>query len=93
MGASYEGYAVWEGAQSTKYYASDLQTVYHAVRLSCDQMKLDTTILSASAESGYTLETKGNKPLKITVLPVEKNITKVIIDIGTLGDKQYAELF
>jgi len=93
IGASYEGYTVWKGAEATKYYSADLQTVHDAVKRSCDQMKLGTTTLSASAEYGYTLETKGNKPLRVSVLPVEKNITKVVVDIGVLGDKEYAELF
>jgi hypothetical protein len=39
------------------------------------------------------VETGGNMPMVINILPVEKNVTKVVLTIAQFGDKQYAEFF
>jgi Protein of unknown function (DUF3568) len=93
FGASYQGYTVWEGRTSTRYYAWDLDTTYRAVKRSCEQLKLETVIQNPASEHGYSLETKGNHPMQINVLPVETNLTKIVITIALFGDKPYIELF
>ena len=93
FGASYQGYTVWEGRESTRYYACDLDTAYQAVKRSCEQLKLKTAIQKPASEHGYSLETKGNHPMQINVLPVETNLTKIVITIALFGDKPYVELF
>jgi hypothetical protein len=92
IGGSYEGYTVWKGRESSKYYRYDSKTVCQAVKQSCEQLILETVIQNPVSENGCSLETKGNYPMEINVLHVEKNLTKVVITIALFGDKQYAEL-
>jgi len=93
FGASYQGYTVWEGRESTRYYACDLDTAYQAVKRSCEQLKLKTAIQKPASEHGYSLEIKENHIMQINVLPVETNLTKIVITIALFGDKPYVELF
>ena len=92
VGGSYQGYTVWKGRESSRYYTSDIKTVCQAVKQSCEQLKLETVIQDPFSENGCSLETKGNYPMEINVSSVEKNLSKVIITIELFGDKQYAEL-
>jgi hypothetical protein len=92
MGGSYQGYTVWKGRESSRYYTYDIKTVCQAVNQSCEQLKLETVIQNPVSEHGCSLETKGNRPMEINVSSVEKNLTKVVITIALFGDKQYAEL-
>ncbi|HVO65543.1 MAG TPA: DUF3568 family protein [Syntrophales bacterium] len=92
IGASYQGFTIWEARQSTRYYASDLDTTYQAVKRSCEQLKLET-VQNPEYENDRSLKTEGNHPMRITVLPAETNLTKVIIKIELLGDKPYVEFF
>jgi hypothetical protein len=92
IGGSYEGYTVWKGRESLKYYTYDSKTVCQAVKQSCEQLKLKTVIQSPVSENECSLETKGNYPMEINVSHVEKTLTKVVITIALFGDKQYAEL-
>jgi hypothetical protein len=92
VGGSYQGYTVWKGRESLKYYTHDSQTVCQAVKQSCEQLILETVIQNPVSENGCSLETKGNYPMEINVSNVEKNLTKVVITITLFGDKQYAEL-
>jgi hypothetical protein len=92
-GASYEGYVVWKSGEATKYYAFDLDTTYRAVMRASDQLKLEATLIKSAPKEGYSLETKGNVPMHIDILPLEKSVTTVVISIPTFGDKHYVELF
>jgi hypothetical protein len=92
VGGSYEGYTVWQGRQSSKYYTYEVKTICQVVRQSCEQLKLEAVIQDPALLHGCTLETKGNYPMEINVSYVEKNLTKVVITIALFGDKQYAEL-
>lgn len=92
-GTAYGGYETWRGNKQIKYYASDLDTVYLAVKQSCEQMKLETKIHDPVPQKEYSLDIIGNHPALITIIFVEKNVTKVVIGIGFSGDKQYAEFF
>ena len=93
MGSAYEGYVVWKSGEATKYYAFDLDTTYRAVIYASDQLKLEATLIKSSPEEGYFLETKGNVPMHIDILPLEKSVTTVVISIPAFGDKHYVELF
>jgi len=94
MGSSaYEGYVVWKSGEATKYYAFDLDTTYKAVMRASEQMKLEATLIKSEPKKGYSLETKGNVPMHIDVLPLKKSVTTVVIKIPTFGDKHYVELF
>jgi hypothetical protein len=92
IGVSYQGYVVWKGRESSKYYANDSKTVCQAVKQSCDELKLETVIQSPASENGCSLETKGKYPMEINASHSEENLTKVVITIELFGDKQYAEL-
>ncbi len=92
VGGSYQGYTVWKGRESSKYYTHDSKTVCLAVKQSCEQLILETVIQNPVSENGCSMETKGNYPMEINVSHVEKNLTKVVITIALFGDKQYAEL-
>ena len=91
-GASYEGYVVCKGHESSRYYTYDIKTVCQAVKQSCEKLELETVIQDPVSENGCSLETKGNRPMEINVSHVEKKLTKVVITIALFGDKQYAEL-
>jgi len=93
--ATYEGYVVWNSGEATKYYAFDLDTTYRAVTRASHQLKLEATLIKSAPKEGYSLETKGNVPMHIDILPLEKNVsvTTVVIRIPIFGDKQYVELF
>jgi hypothetical protein len=95
MGTAYQGYVVWKSGKATKYYAFDLDTTYRAVMRASDQLKIETTLTKSAPEEGYSLEIKGNVPMHIDILPLEKNVTvtTVVISISIFGDKQYVELF
>jgi len=92
VGGSYQGYSVWKGRESSKYYTYDIKTICQAVNQSCEQLKLETVIQNPVSEDECSLETKGNYPMEINVSHIEKNLTKVVITIALFGDKQYAEL-
>ena len=93
MGSAYEGYVVWKSGEATKYYAFDLDTTYQAVMRASDQLKLEATVIKSAPKEGYSLETKGNVPMHIDILPPEQSVTTVVIRIPTFGDKHYVELF
>ena len=92
IGGSYEGYTVWQGRQSSKYYTYEVKTICQVVRQSCEQLKLEAVIQNPVSVYGCALETKGNYRMEINVSNVGKNLTKVVITIALFGDKQYAEL-
>ena len=92
IGGSYQGYSVWKGRESSKYYTYDVKTICQTVKQSCEQLKLETVIQNPASENECYLETKGNYPMEINVSHVENNLTKVVITIALFGDKQYAEL-
>ena len=93
VGISYQGYTVWKGRESTRYYASDLDTTYQAVKKATEQLKIETVIQNTASESAHSLETRGNHPMQIDVSEVEKTLTKVVVTIELFGDNQYVELF
>ena len=93
MGSAYEGYVVWKSGEATKYYAFDLDMTYQAVMRASDQLKLEATVINSTPKEGYSLETKGNVPMHIDILPLEISVTTVVIRIPTFGDKYYVELF
>ena len=93
LGVSYQGYTFWKGRESTRYYASNLETTYEAVKRSCEQLKLETIIQNPASKDVHSLETKGNHPMQINVMLVEINLTRVVITIDLFGDKQYVDLF
>ncbi len=95
MGSVYEGYVVWKSGKATKYYALDLDTTYRAVMQASDQLKIEATLLKSAPKEGYSLEIKGNAPMHIDILPLEKNVsvTAVVIRTPIFGDKQYVQLF
>jgi hypothetical protein len=92
IGASYQGYVVWKGRESSRYYTYDIKTVCQAVKQSCDQLKLETVVQNPASENGCSLETKGKYPMEINASHIEEKLTKVVITIELFGDKQYAEL-
>jgi hypothetical protein len=93
IGASYEGYSFWKSAESTRYYAYDLDRTFEAVKRSCERLKLGTGTQNLGSGKGYSLETNGDHPMEIDVLPIEKEFTSVAIRIGLFEDKQYVEFF
>ncbi len=92
-GPAYEGYVFWKSGEATKYYAFDLDTTYRAVMRASDQLKLEAKVIKSAPKEGYSLETKGNVPMHIDILPLEKSVTTVVTKIPTFGDKHYVELF
>ena len=93
--AYYGGYIVWKNCTATKYYALDLDTTYRAVMRASDQLKIKATLIKSAPKEGYSLEIKGNVPMHIDILPLEKSVsvTTVVIGIPLFGDRQYVELF
>ena len=92
-GPAYEGYVVWKSGEATKYYAFDLDTTHRAVMRASNQMKVETTVIKSVPKERYSLQTKGKVPLRIDIFPVEKSVTRVVINIPVFGDKHYVELF
>jgi hypothetical protein len=92
-GSAYQGYVVWKSGEATKYYAFDLDTTYRAVMRTADQLKLETTVIRSAPKERYSLETKGNVPMHIDILPLERSVTTVVISIPAFGDTHYVELF
>ncbi|MHB8907625.1 MAG: DUF3568 family protein [Syntrophales bacterium] len=92
-GSAYEGYVAWTSGEATKYYAFDIETTYRAVMRTSDQLKLETTVIKSVPKERYTLQTKGNTPMHIDIVPLEKGVTTVVINISAFGDKHYVELF
>jgi hypothetical protein len=92
-GTAYDGYVVWKSGEATKYYAFDLDTTYRAAMRASDRLKLEATLIKSEPKEGYILETKGDVSMHIDILPLEKNVTTVVVRIPTFGDKHYVELF
>jgi hypothetical protein len=93
VGASYEGYSFWKSTESTRYYAYDLDRTFEAVKRSCERLKLGAWTQNLGPRKGYSLETKGDHPMEIDVLQIEREFTSVVIRIGLFEDKQYVEFF
>jgi hypothetical protein len=93
MGSAYEGYVFWKSGKATKYYAFDLETTYKAVMQASDRLKIEAKLTNSVPKEKYSLETKGNVPMSIDVIRLEKNVTTVVTSISTFGDKHYVELF
>ena len=96
MGSAYDGYVVWKSGKAIKYYPFDLDMTYRAVMQTCDQLKIEATLIKSAQKEGYSLETKGTPvPMHIDILPLEKSVavTTVVIRISMFRDKQYVELF
>jgi hypothetical protein len=95
MGSVYNGYVVWNSGKATKYYAFDLDTTYRAVLQASNRLKIETTLIKSAPQELYSLEIKKKIPMRIDILPLEKNVsvTRVIISISMFGDKQYVQLF
>jgi hypothetical protein len=95
MGSAYDGYVVWSSGKATKYYAFDRDTTYRAVMQASDRLKLETTLIKAVPQEGYSLEIKRNIPMRIDILPLQKNVsvTTVVISVSIFADKQYIALF
>ncbi|MGO9137188.1 MAG: DUF3568 family protein [Syntrophales bacterium] len=92
IGVSYQGYVVWKGRESSKYYARNSKTVCQAIEQSCQQLKLETVMQNPASENGCFLATKGKYPMEISASRTDENLTKVVITVELFGDKQYAEL-
>ena len=92
VGTVYDGYVGWKGHQAVKYYAEDIATMRKAVLQSSRQLNLKT-VYKSSDEKGYSLELRCREPLQIEILPFEKKVTKVMIRINLLGDKQFADFY
>jgi hypothetical protein len=93
IGTAYMGYTTWKGNKAVKYYSEDLETVNEAVTRTYTQMKLKVDIKDSVPKKKYSLETKGNYPMSIDSEAVEANVTKITIDIGFTGDKQFGDFF
>jgi hypothetical protein len=95
VGSAHQGYVGWKGQEATKYYFCDLKTTYQIVKRTTRQLELETKMQPLPKEKGkgYAMETKGNNPMEINVVPAGKRVTKVIIRVAFFGDKQFAELF
>ncbi|MGA2526204.1 MAG: DUF3568 family protein [Smithellaceae bacterium] len=88
----FDGFVGWKGRQAVKYYAEDIATMRRAVMQSSRQVHLKI-VHKSTEENGYSLELECKEPLQIDILPFEKKITKVMIKISLLGDKQFADFF
>jgi hypothetical protein len=93
VGTAYTGYVFWKRGEATKYYPFDIDTTYRAAISASEYLKPEATVIKSVPEEGYSLEIQGKVPMHVDILPLEKNITKVVINISTFGDKQYVELF
>lgn len=93
MGTIYDGYVGWKEHQSVKYYAADINTIHRAVMLSSQQLNLKVVRKKSKIKKGHALEVKCKEPLQIEILPFERKVTKVVIKIELLGDKQFAHFF
>jgi Protein of unknown function (DUF3568) len=90
-GAAYQGYTVWRGTESSKYYSCDFQNTCSATKQSVDKMGLEIVSFNSIEGKECSIETKGNNHLIINVLSVEKTVSKVMIKIEMMGDRQFAE--
>lgn len=93
VGTIYDGYVGWKEHQSVKYYAADIVTIHRAVMLSSQQLNLKVVRKQPTVKRGHALEVKCKEPLQIEILPFERRVTKVVIKINLLGDKQFAHFF
>lgn len=89
-----EGYIIWKDGEATKYYNTDLETTYRAVKHAAVQLNLRVvTDKHDPSPNGYSLIVGEKDKFKVKVVPAKENITRVSIRINFMGDKPYAELF
>jgi len=92
-GAIVQGYIMWKEGEATKYYNTDVDTVYRAVKHAANQLNLKLVNDDQNKnEKGYHLKVGDKDKFKIKILPKDK-VTELCIRVNFTGDKSYAELF
>lgn len=88
------GYATWKSGEASKYYESSHTRIYNAVKRNCEKLQYKISKeKKLKNDCDYIVAEGENHTFKITIVPVQPNITQVKIRIDFMGDKPYAELF
>ena len=91
-GAAINFYIAWKDGEATKYYPYNEEIVYRAVKRSMSKMDMKI-IKDEPYKKGGNYITSGEKDrFKIKVVPVKKDLCKLLVRINFMGDKPYAEL-
>tara|TARA_Y100000034_G_scaffold38278_2_gene47016 strand:- start:2311 stop:2733 length:423 start_codon:yes stop_codon:yes gene_type:complete len=88
------GVIAWKEGEATKYYDSDSRLLYHAAKRVCKELDYTISRDDEVTEKGrYYMIAGENDRFKISITPVQPDISSVKIRINFMGDKPYAELF
>lgn len=87
------GVVAWSEGEATKYYDADSELLYFAVKRVCKELDYPVTRDDKPKKGKYYLIAGENNRFKISIAPVQPDISYVKIRIDFMGDKPYAELF
>jgi len=87
------GVIAWNDGEATKYYDADSKLLYHASKRVCKKLEYEITRDDEPKEGQYYLIAGENNKFKITITPMQSDISSVKIRIDFMGNKPYAELF
>lgn len=86
------GYIYWKNGEAVKYYEYNPDTVYESAQLAFQ--KLELPVSKKESKNGAFSMVAGDKDrFKVSIDPVQTNITRVTIRVNIMGDKPYVELF
>lgn len=82
---------MWIEGEAHKYYNTDRETIYKAVKNVLAELDLPITEEEDKGDYIYIVADAGDR-FKIKIREVRENITKLSIRVNIMGDKPYAEL-
>ena len=93
LGPIINGIIVWKEGEAHKYYGYDSDVVYRAAKRALNEMNFPIERDDPPKDNHFYLIGGKNNTLKITVLNVDPNVSKLSVRINFMGNKPYAELF
>ena len=81
----------WMNREAHKYYNTDQETLYVAVRNALNELDFPITKVDQGDEI-WVIKADADDRFRIKINPVRHNVTKISILVNTFGDKPYAEM-
>jgi len=75
------------------YYGYDSDVIYRAAKRALNEMNFPIERDDPPEDADFYLIAGKNNTLKITVLNIDPNVSKLSVRVDFMGNKPYAELF
>lgn len=93
LGPIVNGLIVWIDGEAHKYYGYDSDVIYRAVTRALYEMNFPIKQDDPPENGDFYLISGENNILKIKILNVDVNVSKLSVRVDFMGNKPYAELF